>query len=134
MTDSDCDAQIEVNLRGLIYCTRTVLRHMRGRGQGCIVNIASRAAALPEPSMAVYSATKAAVLAFSKALAQEVDGSGVRVVAICPGPVDTQRLRRVAPDADRSGWLRPEDVARAVVFLSSPAAARLNGAVLDLYR
>jgi NAD(P)-dependent dehydrogenase (short-subunit alcohol dehydrogenase family) len=134
LSDAECDAQIEVNLRGLIYCTKSALRYMRTRGQGCIVNIASRAARLPEPGMSVYSATKAAVLAFSKALAQEVDGTGVRVVAICPGPVDTERLRRLAPGVDHSGWLRPEDVARAVVFLSSPAAARYNGAVLDLYR
>jgi 3-oxoacyl-[acyl-carrier protein] reductase len=134
MTSDECDGLIDLNLRGLINCTRLALRHMGARQQGCIVNIASRAAVLPEPEMAIYSATKAAVLALTRALAQEVDGTGVRIVAVCPGAVATERRRRLAPDLDRSGWLTPEDVARAVVFLSSPAAVRYNGAVLDLFR
>lgn len=134
MTGAECDLLIDLNLRGLLLCTRAALRYMLPRQRGCIVNIASRAARLPEPDLAVYSATKAAVLAFSKALAQEVDGQGIRVVTICPGPVDTERMRRLAPDVDRSGWLQPEDVAHAVVFLASPQAARYNGAVLNLFR
>jgi NAD(P)-dependent dehydrogenase (short-subunit alcohol dehydrogenase family) len=134
MTCDECDGLIDLNLRGLINCTRVAVRHMQARQQGCIVNIASRAALLPEPEMAVYSATKAAVLAFTRALAQEVDGTGVRVVAVCPGPVATDRIQRLRPGVDRSDWLTPEDVARTVVFLSSPAAVRYNGAVLDLFR
>ncbi len=134
MTGAECDFLIDLNLRGLLLCTRAALRYMLPRQRGCIVNIASRAAHLPEPDLAVYSATKAAVVAFSRALAQEVDGQGICVATICPGPVDTERLRRLAPDVDRRGWLQPEDVAHAVVFLASPQAARYNGAVLDLFR
>jgi len=134
MTGAECDFLIDLNLRGLLSCTRAALRYMLPRRQGCIVNIASRAAHLPEPDLAVYSATKAAVVAFSRALAQEVDGQGIRVTTICPGPVDTERLRRLAPDVDRRGWLQLEDVAHAVVFLAWPQAARYNGAVLNLFR
>jgi NAD(P)-dependent dehydrogenase (short-subunit alcohol dehydrogenase family) len=133
-TRGECDSLVDLNLRGLVNCTRAALHHMQPQGRGCIVNIASRAARLPEPDMAVYSATKAAVVAFSLALAREVDGAGVRIVTICPGPVDTQRIRRLAPDADRHDWLTPEDVANAVLFLSSSMAVRYNGAILDLFK
>ncbi len=131
---AECDWLVDLNLRGLINCTRAALHHMQPQGRGCIVNIASRAARIPEPDMAVYSATKAGVVAFSLALARELDGTGLRIVTICPGPVDTQRLRRLAPSVDRRGWLTPQDVANAVLFLSSSLALRYNGAVLDLFQ
>jgi short-subunit dehydrogenase len=133
MSCQEIDRQLDLNLRALINCTRSALEPMRRRGSGCIVNIASRAGRSPEPEMAVYSATKAAVIAFSRALAQELDGSGVRVVAVCPGPVDTERMRQQRPDVDRSAWLTPQDVGQAVVFLASTQSARYNGAVLDLF-
>lgn len=134
MTVAECDGLIDLNLRGLIHCTRAALRPMQRQGHGCIVNIASRAGRLPDPEMAVYSATKAAVLALTRSLAKELQGTGVRVMAISPGPVDTARLRRSRPGINRSGWLTPQDVAHAVVFLASPQAARYNGAILDLFR
>jgi 3-oxoacyl-[acyl-carrier protein] reductase len=134
MTAAECDSLIDLNLRGLIHCTRLALQHMKRQGRGCIVNIASRAGRLPEPEMAVYSATKAAVLALTRSLAEELEGTRVRVVAISPGPVDTERIRRLRPDVDRTGWLTPDDVAQAVVFLASSQADRYNGATLDLFR
>lgn len=134
MTPSEWDCLIDLNFKGVLYCTRAALRHMKPRRQGCIINIASQAGRQPEPNLAVYSATKAAVIAFSQALAREVDTLGIRVIAVCPGPVDTERIRRLAPNVDRTGWLTPQDVARAVVFLASPLAESYNGAVLDLFR
>ncbi|HUT15102.1 MAG TPA: SDR family NAD(P)-dependent oxidoreductase, partial [Anaerolineae bacterium] len=62
----------------------------------------SRAGRQAEPNLAVYSATKAAVIAFSRTLAHEVRISGIRVVTICPGPVDTERIRHLRPSADRA--------------------------------
>lgn len=124
---------LDLNLGGVFNCTRAALRCMQERRRGCIINIASKAGRWPEPDMAVYSATKAAVIAFTQALAQEVDAQGIRLMAVCPGPVDTERIRRLAPHADRTGWLLPEDVARAIAFLASSQAPRWNGAILDLY-
>ncbi len=132
MTLSECNCLIELNLKGVLYCTQAALRHMGARHQGCIINIASRAGRRPEPNLAVYSATKAAVIAFSQALALEVAALGIRVIAVCPGPVDTERIRRLAPDADRSSWLTPRDVARAVVSLASDPSRGSNGAVVEL--
>ena len=133
MTLAEWDYLIDVNVKGVFHCTRAALQHMQPRQRGCIINIASRAGRQAEPNLVVYSATKAAVIAFSRTLAHEVRMSGIRVVTICPGPVDTERIRRLRPSADRTGWLQPTDVARAVVFLASPLAQAYNGAVLDLF-
>ena len=133
MTLSECDCLIDLNLKGVLYCTQATLRHMRARHQGCIINIASRAGCRPEPNLAVYSATKAAVIAFSRALALEECALGIRVVAVCPGPVDTERIRRLAPDLDRSSWLTPQDVARAIVSVASDPSRGASGAVVELY-
>ncbi|MEE9263354.1 MAG: SDR family oxidoreductase, partial [Vicinamibacteria bacterium] len=78
---------IQVNVTTLTHLTRLFLPQMIERGQGRIMNIASTAAFVPGPLMAVYYATKAYVLSFSEALAEELRGSGVTVTAYCPGPV-----------------------------------------------
>ncbi|MEO8191017.1 MAG: SDR family oxidoreductase [Acidobacteriota bacterium] len=80
---------IRVNVTSLIELTRGVLPAMMSRRRGRILNVASTAAFQPGPLMAVYYATKAFVLSFSEALANEVTGSGVTVTALCPGPTRT---------------------------------------------
>jgi uncharacterized protein len=83
-------AMIQVNIASLTHLTRLILPGMLERGSGRIMNMASVAAFLPGPLMAVYYATKAYVLSFSEALASEVAGRGVTVTAVCPGPTKTE--------------------------------------------
>lgn len=83
------DRMIEVNVAALTRLTRLLLRGMLSRKRGRILNVASTAAFQPGPLMAVYYATKAYVLSFSEALANELRGSGVSVTALCPGPTAT---------------------------------------------
>lgn len=83
------DAEIQLNCVTLVDLTRGVLPGMTARRRGAVVNVASTAAFQPIPTMAVYGATKAFVLSFSVALAEEVRASGVRVLAVCPGATDT---------------------------------------------
>lgn len=80
---------IQVNVAALVHLTRLFLPHMVERGSGRVLNVASIAAFQPGPLMAVYYATKAFVLSFSEALANELKGSGVTVTALCPGPTAT---------------------------------------------
>jgi hypothetical protein len=80
---------IQVNLTALTQLTKLFLPSMLERRSGRILNVASTAAFAPGPLMAVYYATKAYVLSFSEALANELSGSGVTVTALCPGPTDT---------------------------------------------
>jgi uncharacterized protein len=80
---------IQVNVTALTHLTKLFLRPMVERGRGRILNVASTAAFQPGPLMAVYYATKAYVLSFSEAIAEELRGSGVSVTALCPGPTAT---------------------------------------------
>lgn len=79
-------AMLQLNIGALTELTRAYLPGMRERGSGRILNVASTAAFLPGPLMAVYYASKAYVLSFSEAIAEELRGSGVTVTALCPGP------------------------------------------------
>ncbi len=81
--------QVTVNIAALTDLTRAALPSMLERGRGAVLNIASTAGFQPIPLMAVYAATKAYVISFSAALAAEVKGSGVDVLAVCPGSIDT---------------------------------------------
>lgn len=87
---SHAAAMIQVNVSALTELTRLLLPGMLARGRGRVLNVASTAAFVPGPMMAVYYATKAYVLSFSVALAEEVRGTGVTVTALCPGPTTTE--------------------------------------------
>jgi short-subunit dehydrogenase len=82
-------AMIRLNVTSLVHLTGLLLPGMIARGRGRIVNVASTAGFQPGPLMAVYYATKAFVLSFSEALAEELAGSGVTVTTVCPGPTAT---------------------------------------------
>lgn len=82
-------ALIQVNIAALTHLTKLFLRPMVERGRGRILNVASTAAFQPGPLMAVYYASKAYVLSFSEAIAEELSGTGVTVTALCPGPTAT---------------------------------------------
>lgn len=88
------EAMIALNVSALTRLTAAVLPAMRERGAGRILNVASTAAFSPVPLAAVYGATKAYVLRFSEALAEELAGTGVTVTALCPGPTPTRFAER----------------------------------------
>ncbi|HEY3543488.1 MAG TPA: SDR family oxidoreductase [Gaiellaceae bacterium] len=105
------DLQLGVNLRGLFLVTQAAIPLLR-ESHGLIVNLASIAGTLPTPGLATYGATKAAVISLTRSLNEELDGDGVRAIAICPGFVDT-------PMAEWSGlpgeeMIQPEDCAEVV--------------------
>jgi NAD(P)-dependent dehydrogenase (short-subunit alcohol dehydrogenase family) len=105
------DLQLDVNLRGLFLVTQAAIPLLR-ESKGWIVNLASIAGTVPTPGLAVYGATKAAVIALTRSLNAELDADGVRAIALCPGFVDT-------PMAQWSGlahdeMIRPEDCAEVV--------------------
>ena len=89
-TDGDIEADmIQVNIAALTELTKIIYRQMLRRGAGRILNVASVAGFMPGPLFSVYYATKAYVLSFSKALAEEARGTGVGVTVLCPGPTVT---------------------------------------------
>ena len=122
---ADWDAILAVNLRAVMVCCHAVLPLMIRQRRGTIINIASVAAQRAIPGAAVYTATKAGVVGFSRVLAEELRAEGVRVGVLVPGAVDTPLWDTIPNSPDRSRMLRPEDVARAAVLMASlpPGAA-----------
>jgi short-subunit dehydrogenase len=116
MAEQEILGQIQLNITALTHLTRMFLPSMLERRKGKIMNIASTAAFQPGPLMAVYYATKAYVLSFSEALANEVAGSGVVVSCFCPGPTNTGFQKRAGIENSRLfkkiGAMNAETVAR----------------------
>lgn len=132
---------LDVNVLGTMLCAREAIRRWaRRRAAGSIVNVSSVAATLGAPHEYVhYAASKAAVEAFTVGLAKEVAASGVRVNAVSPGTVQTEihaaagepdRPKRVVSRIPMGRIGEPEEIAKAVLWLLSPEASYVTGAVL----
>ena len=104
---------VQVNVTALVHLTKLLVAGMVERGRGRILNLASTAAFQPGPLMAVYYASKAFVLSFSEAIANELAGTGVTVTALCPGPTRSEFHRRAEIEGARvaSGWVKMMDAA-----------------------
>ncbi|HEV2074955.1 MAG TPA: SDR family oxidoreductase, partial [Thermoleophilaceae bacterium] len=141
------DRVLAVNLRGVLAVTREVLPQMQDRGAGRIVNVASEAGRVGSQGSTVYSAAKAGVIGFTKAVARESARFGVTCNAIAPGPIETpllmsapeqlgdlgERLVRGMVEATAMRRIgQPEEVAAAVAFLASDDAAFVTGETLGV--
>jgi NAD(P)-dependent dehydrogenase (short-subunit alcohol dehydrogenase family) len=101
---------------------------------GQIVNIGAGAAQKAAMGMGAYAASKAGVHRLTEALAEELSGSGVTVNAILPSVIDTPTNRKDMPDADVSQWVLPQAIADVILFLASPAARGVTGALIPVTR
>lgn len=137
---SEWDQMIDVNLRGVIYCTAAVIPHMTAKKSGHIVNMSSIAGRTVFPAGAVYCATKHAVTAFSEGLRQEFSQrSNIRVTCIEPGVVDTEindtitdeSLAKFVESTKQMAALKAEDIANAILFaVGSPPHMNVNEIML----
>ena len=134
------DRLIGINFRGVLNCSKAVLPQMLARGSGKIVSIASGLGKSGGPNTAVYSATKGAVIAFTKSLAAEVAAQGINVNSVAPGISDTNFLRNADGSLRDPAGLeavrrtiplgrttKPQDIANMVAFLASDLAADIVG-------
>jgi NAD(P)-dependent dehydrogenase (short-subunit alcohol dehydrogenase family) len=126
------DRLYRMNVRTAVAASRAVLPSMRARGRGVIVNVASQAALAPPGGIAAYAASKAAVVALTLSLQDEVAPAGLRVGAVVPTTIDTPANRKAMPDADFSKWTPPERIAAVVHWLASEAAATVRGALIPV--
>jgi NAD(P)-dependent dehydrogenase (short-subunit alcohol dehydrogenase family) len=136
------DRLFAVNFTAVFRVTRALIPALRASRRASVVNIASELALIGQPGYTAYSATKGAILAFSRALAAELAVEGIRVNAVCPGPIDTSLLAgefALADDpvAARAGEIAtvplgrlgvPRDIAGVVAFLAGDAAGFVTGA------
>lgn len=113
--------QLAVNIVALTEITRAFAPGLVSRGEGAIVNVASLTAYMPSPGMAVYAASKAFVLSFTEALSHELRHSGIRVMAISPGPTRTEFYARSGTDESNTRFETPRQVVQtALAALDSP--------------
>ncbi len=138
LTAADFDRMVAVHLRGTFLCARRAIGAMLAAGDGVIVNIASQLGQIGGVELVHYSAAKAGIIGFTKALAREVSARGVRVNAVAPGPINTplvlglteawREAKRAQLPLGRFG--EPEDIAETVAFLASPAGRIYVGQTL----
>ena len=139
-TDANWQRVLDLNLTGTFRMCRAVVPHMRARGYGRVVNIASISAKDGNVNVAAYPASKAGILGFTRALAMELADQGVLVNAVSPAAVDTENALASDPKM-RAPLLakipmgraaQPEEIAALVAFLASPACAFSTGANFDI--
>lgn len=149
LSDEEWDRVLKVTLRGTFYCCRAGGAIMERQESGCIVNVSSINGQNPAALVAAYNVAKAGVIMLTRTLALELAAYGVRVNALCPGPVYTdfnrtlmdqrrrslniteeemiERIRKAVP---LGRWGEPEDIAHGVAFLCSPESSWITGEVL----
>ena len=149
LTESDLDAVISVNLKGVVWGCAAAARVMTESGRGSIINVASLGGETPAPSLAAYGMTKAAVIQLTRIVAAELAPSGVRVNSVAPGLVETPMTARhwTSPDGTVDEQLRietlgrlgrsplgiigtPQDIAWAILYLASDVSRFMTGQVM----
>ncbi|MBR1189459.1 SDR family NAD(P)-dependent oxidoreductase [Bradyrhizobium sp. AUGA SZCCT0160] len=137
VTPEEFDWSIAVNLKHVFFASQAVVPQMRARGGGSIINMSSVAWMRGAPGLPVYAAAKAAIVGFTNSLARSVGPDRIRVNAIAPGMVITERQRRLwYPDEQKIAELRtrqdipdavtPDDIARMALFLASDESSRIT--------
>ena len=133
-TLADLRGQLDFNLVTAFLCCREAARNMRASGSGGrIVNVGSRASALPAGGAVAYTVAKAGVAALTQALADELRGDGILVNAILPSIIDTAANRAAMPGADHARWPKPAEVAATIGWLVSPGNGVTSGALVPAY-
>jgi NAD(P)-dependent dehydrogenase (short-subunit alcohol dehydrogenase family) len=130
---SDLDRQLELNLVTAFLCCREAVKAMRKRGGGRIVNVGARVVEAPVGGSIAYSVSKAGVAALTRSLAVEARGDGILVNAVLPSIIDTPANRAAMPNADSARWPKPDELARAILWLASPENRLTSGALIPVY-
>jgi 3-oxoacyl-[acyl-carrier protein] reductase len=135
------DKYFRINFNGAVHCTKAVAPILLAKAEGCVLNVSSVAGFIASPGLTYYASAKAALISFTRTVAQEWAPYRVRVNAVAPGWVETEMnepARQMIPEFNErvlgsiplGRWGTPEDVAGAALFLCSPAASFITGSVL----
>jgi 3-oxoacyl-[acyl-carrier protein] reductase len=128
-SDAECERVLDVNLLGPFYLIRRIVPQMLTRKWGRIVNVSSISGTLGSPSLSAYCASKWGLNGLTKALAAELDGTGVTISAVLPGSVDTEMLKGSGLEPKMTA----EDVAAVVRYLCADSPEAMNGSLVEVY-
>lgn len=132
---TDLSAWSEMQAQNLQTCTtasKAVLPHLQAAGAGRIVNVGAMGAVRGAAGMGPYAASKAGVMRFTEALADELKLQGITVNAVLPSVIDTPQNRTDMPHGNFDAWVKPREIARVIAFLLSDAAAAVTGALIPV--
>jgi NAD(P)-dependent dehydrogenase (short-subunit alcohol dehydrogenase family) len=132
-SDKTWDGMMTLNLRVAFCAMRAVLKPMTAAKYGRIVAVGARAAMEPMPNYAAYSVSKAALVALVKNVAAENKDLGITANVVLPSTIDTPLNRQAMPKSDFSRWVKPESIAKSLVWLASQGAGDVSGAVIPIY-
>ena len=126
------DRLYRMNVRTAVSMSRAVLPGLLARRSGTIVSVASKAAEECPSGISAYSATKAAIVALTRSLGNELRGTGVRANAVVPTTIDTEANRAAMPDSDFSTWTPTAEIAGVILWLASEEAKTVNGGLIPV--
>jgi 3-oxoacyl-[acyl-carrier protein] reductase len=138
MSDQEWDAVIDINLKGVFFCTRAALKYMMRQRWGRVINISSISGVVGNPGQVNYCAAKAGIIGLTRTVAKEMASRQITVNAVAPGFIETDMTKKL-PDKVREELIKrvpagyigtPRDVAEAVAFLASDKARYITGQVL----
>lgn len=129
---ADWEGMFSINLLTNVVITRAALPLLKASKAGRIINLGANAAHKAAAGMAPYAAAKAGVHRLTEALAEELGGTAVTANAVLPTIIDTPANRAAMPDADPGHWVTPKAIADVILFLASPAARSVNGALIPV--
>jgi NAD(P)-dependent dehydrogenase (short-subunit alcohol dehydrogenase family) len=121
-----------MNLETASNACRAAIPHLRRSAAGRIVNVGANAARRAGAGMGAYAASKAGVHSLTEALSEELKADGITVNAVLPSILDTPANRADMPKADFAAWVRPEELAAVMLFLASPQASAVTGALIPV--
>jgi NAD(P)-dependent dehydrogenase (short-subunit alcohol dehydrogenase family) len=127
------ERMIDLNLRSAFYSVRAAVPYLKEAGWGRIVLVGSRAAVDYPTGQAAFNISKAGVVALTKSLAQELDGTGVTANVLMPSVIDTPATRQSLPYSDYVNWPTPDEIAAVAHFLLSDDSGVMNGAAIPVY-
>ncbi len=140
MSEQDWDLVLQVNLKGAFNCTKQIIRKMVKQNRGKIINISSVVGVMGNAGQSNYAASKAGLIGFTRSIAKELGGRNIQVNAVAPGYIVTEMTKNLPQDV-KDAYIKqiplkrggtPEDVAKAVLFLSSSLSDYITGQVLHV--
>lgn len=131
--ERDWDEMMNLNLKTAFLLSKHVVSQMMRQGSGKVIHVAARLGLKGGGNDAAYVSSKSGVIRLVESLSEEVKTKGINVNCILPSIIDTEENRKAMPQADFAKWVKPAEIARVILFLSSEDSRPINGAAIPVY-